>query len=269
MAVVERLDPVAVAREHEATARRVPDRDREHPAQPLGEAGAVLLVEMDERLGVGVGAERVPGARELVAQLGVVVDLAVLDDDDAAVLVRDRLVAAGEVDDREAPRAERDLAVDVLAGAVGAAVDELGAHRAKRLDVGVPVGGRDPADPAHAPTLGAPPENPAQRLLQHAPSGRDDRAEVEPDGAVGDPLEVVRELLRHRRLVAAAHLREAGQAGPDDEPLPVRRQLVRKLLEEDGPDRTRPDETHVAAEDVEELRDLVELRRLEPTARSA
>ena len=123
--VVERLDPVAVAREHEAAARGVPDRDREHPAQPLGEAGAVLLVEMDEHLGVGVRAEGVPGALELVAQLGVVVDLAVLDDDDAAVLVRDRLVAAGEVDDREAPRAERDLAVDVLAGAVGAAVDEL------------------------------------------------------------------------------------------------------------------------------------------------
>ena len=74
----------------------------------------------------------------------------------------------------------------------------------------------------------------------------------------------MRELLRHRRLVAAAHLREAGQAGADDEPLPVRRQLVRELLEEDGPNRTRPDETHVAAEDVEELRYLVELRRLEP-----
>ena len=161
--VVERLDPVAVAREHEAAARRVPDRDREHPAQPLGEAGAVLLVEVDEHLGVGVRAEGVAGALELVAQLGVVVDLAVLDDDDAAVLVRDRLVAAGEVDDREAPRAERDLAVDVLAAAVGAAVDELGAHRAKRLDVGVPVAARDPADPAHAPTLGAPAENPAAR----------------------------------------------------------------------------------------------------------
>ena len=31
--VVERLDPVAVAREHEPPAGRVPERDREHPAQ--------------------------------------------------------------------------------------------------------------------------------------------------------------------------------------------------------------------------------------------
>ena len=91
--VVERLDPVAVAREHEAAPPRVPDRDREHPAQPLGEAEPVLLVEVDERLGVAARAELVPGALELAAELRVVVDLAVLDDDAASVLVRDRLVA--------------------------------------------------------------------------------------------------------------------------------------------------------------------------------
>jgi hypothetical protein len=74
----------------------------------------------------------------------------------------------------------------------------------------------------------------------------------------------VRELLRHRRLVAAAHLREARQTGTDDEPLPVRRQLERQLLEEARPDRARADEGHVAAQDVPELRQLVELRPLQP-----
>ena len=105
-----------------------------------------------------------------------------------------------------------------------------------------------------------------ERLAQHAEAGDDDRAQVEPHGAVGDPLEVVRELLGHRRLVAAPHLREAGQPGPDDEPLPVRGQVVRELGEEPRPDRARPDERHVAAQDVPELRDLVELRRLQPAA---
>jgi hypothetical protein len=71
----------------------------------------------------------------------------------------------------------------------------------------------------------------------------------------------VRELLRHGRLVAPPHLREAGQPGADDEPLPVGGQLLRQLLEEDRPDRARPDEAHVALEGVEELRQLVELRR--------
>src|SRR5207245_8429473 len=45
-----------------------------------------------------------------------------------------------------------------------------------------------------------------------------------------------------------------------------RGQLVRELLEEDRTDGARTDEAHVAAQHVDELRDLVELRRLEPLA---
>ena len=81
-AVVERLDPVAVACQHEPASRRVPERDREHPAQPAGEVEPFLLVEVDEHLRVAVGAEAVAGALELGAQLAVVVELAVLDDVD-------------------------------------------------------------------------------------------------------------------------------------------------------------------------------------------
>src|SRR5205823_1532714 len=44
----------------------------------------------------------------------------------------------------------------------------------------------------------------------------------------------------------------------------VRRKLGRQLLEEARPDRARADEAHVAAQDVPELRDLVELSRPEP-----
>ena len=136
VAVVERLDPVAVAREHEPARPGVPDRDGEHAAQAARELRPVLLVEVHEHLRVGMGAERVPLALELAPQLGVVVDLAVLDDDAGAVLVRDRLVAAGEVDDREPPGGEGDGAVGVLAGAVRASVDERGAHRSEAFEVG-------------------------------------------------------------------------------------------------------------------------------------
>jgi hypothetical protein len=74
-------------------------------------------------------SQRVRGALELAAQLRVVVDLAVLDDDAGAILVRDRLVAVLEVEDRKTPSRERNGAVDVLAGAVRAAVDEPLRHR--------------------------------------------------------------------------------------------------------------------------------------------
>jgi hypothetical protein len=74
----------------------------------------------------------------------------------------------------------------------------------------------------------------------------------------------VRELLRHRGLVAPSDLCEAREPGSNDESLPVRRQLLRELLEEARANRARADEAHVAHEHVPELRDLVELRRAQP-----
>src|SRR5215471_4310421 len=76
-----------------------------------------------------------------------------------------------------------------------------------------------------------------ERLAKNAHGRRRHRAQVERDGAVGDPFEIVCELLRHRRLVAVAHLREAREPRPHDEPLPVRGQLVGELHEEARADR--------------------------------
>ena len=82
------------------------------PRRRLDAVGAVLLVEVDDDLGVAVRA-RSGGPRRSSsrAQLAEVVDLAVEDDDDRAVLVEDRLVAGLEVDDAQALDAEADAAV--------------------------------------------------------------------------------------------------------------------------------------------------------------
>ena len=53
-AIVERLDAEAVAGEHEASFARVPDRDREHPAQELDEAFPLSLVQVRDDLRVPV-----------------------------------------------------------------------------------------------------------------------------------------------------------------------------------------------------------------------
>jgi hypothetical protein len=109
---VERLDPDTVARQDQAALLRVPDPDREHAVDALEHRGAPLLVAVDDHLGVGVvGLEDVAAGEQLLAQRQVVVDLAVEDDLDAAVLVRHRLVRRRrEVDDREPPEREPDLA---------------------------------------------------------------------------------------------------------------------------------------------------------------
>src|SRR6266487_2730687 len=126
--------------------------------------------------------------------------------------------------------------------------------RASRSGSAGPFREAIPQIPHTRVSLVAVPEEAPYGLEHDADRGGEERAEVERYRAVGDPLEVVGELLRHRRLVASPYLGEAGQTGADDEPLPVCGQLRGELLEEAGPDRAWADEAHLAAEDVPELR---------------
>jgi hypothetical protein len=150
--VVERLDAEAVAREHQPAPARVPQRDTEHAAQLVHEARPALLVEVHEHLRVAAGREAVAALLEARHQLAVVVDLAVLDDVDGAVLVRDRLVAAGEVDDRQPAHREADGPVEQHAVAVRPAVHEGVVHGGQggRITAADAVERRLAADAAHA-----------------------------------------------------------------------------------------------------------------------
>ena len=149
VAVVERLDPERVAGEHDRPRAGVVDGDREHAAQALPQPRAPLLVPVHEHLGVAPRGEPVARALELAAQLQVVVDLAVLHDDDGAVLVGDRLVAAGQVDDRKPPCGEPDAALDMRALGVRPAVLERRRHAREPLRVHGSARGGDSADAAH------------------------------------------------------------------------------------------------------------------------
>jgi hypothetical protein len=88
---------------------------------------------------------------EVAKQLAVVVDLAVENDPDGAVLIEDRLVTSGQVDDREPAHPQTDTVAEVVAVVVRAAMHHLVAHRleqvARRRDA-APEGG-DAGDPTH------------------------------------------------------------------------------------------------------------------------
>ena len=92
-----------------------------------------------------------PRARKLLLQLEEVVDLAVGDDVHRAGLVGDRLLAGGDVDDRQAPHAERDAGPVHHPVAVGPAVGERPDH-ASELRLGdrrAQVAIDDAGDAAH------------------------------------------------------------------------------------------------------------------------
>ncbi len=76
-------------------------------------AVAPLFVPVDDRLGVRSGAVAVSDGLQLGPEVGVVVDLAVVADPHRPVLVAQRLLAGGQVDDAQPPVAEGCPVVEV------------------------------------------------------------------------------------------------------------------------------------------------------------
>ena len=128
----------------------VPERDREDAVQLLHERLAVLLVEVGQHLAVAARVHPVAPLLEPLAQLAVVVDLAVEDRHDVARLVEERLLAVLGIDDREAPHSEAHVRVEVLALAVRPAVRHPRHHRAHQVAVDLAGGRMEPGYAAHA-----------------------------------------------------------------------------------------------------------------------
>ena len=133
--VHERLHPERVPGQEQLAAGPVIQGEGEDPVQPGGEADPLVLVQVGQDLGVAVGAQLVAAVHHQVAELGVVVDLAVVDDDHRAVLVGHRLRAAGHVLDGQPPVAEVDAVAAVETLTVGPAVGDRVGHGPDELFV--------------------------------------------------------------------------------------------------------------------------------------
>ncbi len=149
--VMKRLHAEPVAREEQRLPVAVPQREGEHAAEALDAGFAPLLPGMDDHLGIAPGVKAVAALGELGNQLLVVVDLAVEHDHHAAVLVEQRLLARGQIDDGQPPMAEAEPRLEVQPALVGSAVvlrlvharDEIARDRPRALQV------HDADDAAH------------------------------------------------------------------------------------------------------------------------
>ena len=91
--------------------------------------------------------------------------------------------------------------------------------------------------------------------------------QIEAHRPVLDVVQVVLDALLERRVAApAVHLRPAGDAGLHLVAQHVLRDLVLELRDEMRPLRARPDDRHVAAQHVPELRQLVDVRAAQELA---
>ena len=87
--------------------------------------------------------------------------------------------------------------------------------------------------------------------------GNQDKLQIEPKTPLRHIEEVIAELLRTGRLAVGIDLRKSRETGPDHMTTVVTRDFLPKLLDQFRPLRPGPNKTHVAPEDIPELRKLI------------
>ena len=86
------------------TTAQVADRESKHAIQAVEAVDSIFFVEMNYGLRVGVRTKTMPQFFEFTAQIGEVVDFAVVGDPHCAIFVRHGHVATGrEVENGKAP----------------------------------------------------------------------------------------------------------------------------------------------------------------------
>ena len=150
LVVIERLDAKDVTGAKEFVLVLVVNHERVHAAKAVDQIFAPLLVTVHQDLGVGVAVEDVASGLELGAELLEVVDLAVEDNRDLAVIARHGLGASlGKVENRKTAEAKRDVIDDVLTAHIRTAMDNAIHHgRENQLTLFICTGKTDKT--AHA-----------------------------------------------------------------------------------------------------------------------
>ena len=104
---------------------------------------------MDQRFGIAVGSKPVPGANQIAAKLLIVIDFAVEHDPYRTVFIRNRLMTGVEIDNAQAPHADRAIAIYVIAFVIRTAMPDRIAHRPDAGQVRRFMPQKLSGDPAH------------------------------------------------------------------------------------------------------------------------
>src|SRR5207302_5548857 len=130
----------------------IPRRERKNAVQFSDEIDPPFLVAVKQDLGVRPRSKLMARRQQIFAELRKVVNLAIEDNPDGLVLVRHRLMACGaEVDDAQAAVSQRDRLIGVGenfdAAVVGAAMRNGSGHPTDQFLVGFTP---DSSDATHA-----------------------------------------------------------------------------------------------------------------------
>src|SRR4030095_5473208 len=93
----------------------IPEDKGEHPVQPLDNVRTPTTVAFENHLGIGAGSERRARSRERLTQLNEIINFTVENYDITPIATLHRLIAGGQVNNRQPTMAEEHFALTPLA----------------------------------------------------------------------------------------------------------------------------------------------------------
>ncbi len=132
--IMQRHDAETVAHQPQSPPAPIPESERELAVKHGPGFRAILLVAMHDNFRIAVRVEPVSKARQFLAQLHIIENLAVEGDPYRAFAVMDRLRAASEIDEAKAGVGQPDTLIAIEAVSVGTAMSEHANHCAQFLE---------------------------------------------------------------------------------------------------------------------------------------
>src|SRR5579859_5763312 len=113
LAIIERFDADAIARQKEPPAPGIPDRKGKHPAQFTHAFWPQFFVQMNDDFSVRMRAKHMPFGEKLFTQFLKIVNLAVEDDPNCLILVGHRLRPRAQINNGQAEVSKPGDAIQV------------------------------------------------------------------------------------------------------------------------------------------------------------
>jgi hypothetical protein len=104
----------------QAIAHAVKQHESELTIYSAEKVIAQLLIEMDQDFNIGLRAKAVSLCNHFISELAMIEDLAVTNQKDGLILIRQRLVASKQVNDTQPPETESNTIIDKISAIVRA-----------------------------------------------------------------------------------------------------------------------------------------------------
>ena len=141
-----------IAHQDQALLRLRPEGRCEHASEFAESVDIPFEKCVENGFGIAIGVELMPGLCQFLAQVRMVIELAVIYDPDVLFLVGNGLVAGLDIDDAESPHGEADVGLDEKAIIIRPAMSNALVHFCQRVPLHAPgpIAIKHSADSAHS-----------------------------------------------------------------------------------------------------------------------